>query len=137
LLYRTCLIPSVRIRPKCFDIERDAHRCTGGPHELAVSCSTNSGSAGTLIGCPITFRLDPALKAALSDLAEREGKSLGEFLRELARDRIRQARRLSFEREARRQSIAAAAAAGRPGTDEHAVMQELDEDLESFGGEWT
>jgi len=44
---------------------------------------------------------------------------------------------LSFEREARRQSIAAAAAAGRPGTDEHAVMQELDEDLESFGGEWT
>ena len=88
-------------------------------------------------GESITFRLDPALKAALSDLAEREGKSLGEFLRELARDRIRQARRLSFEREAQWQSIAAAAAAARPGTDEHAVMQELDDDLESFGNEWT
>ena len=85
----------------------------------------------------ITFRLDPALKVALNDLAQHEGKSLGEFLRELARDRIRQARRLSFEREAQRQSIAAAAAAGRPGTDEHAVMQELDDDLESFGDEWT
>jgi hypothetical protein len=44
--------------------------------------------------------------------------------------------RRSFEAEARRQALEAAAAAWDPGSDEAAVMRELEADLEGFSDEW-
>lgn len=84
----------------------------------------------------VTFRIDPSLKAELSRLAERDRKSLGELLRDLARERVKLEHRRAFEAEARRQSLEAAAAARDPGTDEAAVMRELEADLAEFSDEW-
>lgn len=84
----------------------------------------------------VTFRLDRGLKAELADLANRDRKSLGALLRDLARDRINAEHHRSFEREARRQSRAAAKLARKPGTDEHAVMREIEAELGEFGSEW-
>lgn len=84
----------------------------------------------------ITFRLDPGLKAALADLANRDRKSLGALLRDLARDRVDAEHYRSFEREARRQSRVAASMAREPGTDEHTVMREIEAELDEFDGEW-
>jgi len=58
----------------------------------------------------VTFRIDPELKEALIKLADQDHKSLGELMRELARDRIAQAERRAFEDEARRQCREIAAA---------------------------
>jgi len=58
----------------------------------------------------ITFRLDPELKEELIKLAAQDHKSLGELMRELARDRVAQAERHAFEIEARRQCREIAAA---------------------------
>ncbi len=44
--------------------------------------------------------------------------------------------RREFEIEARRQSLAAAALAENPDSDEAAVMRELEADLEEFSKEW-
>lgn len=87
-------------------------------------------------GDSVTFRIDPALKAELTGLAEQHHKSLGELLREIARERVERERRLTFEAEARRQSLEAAAAARDPRTDEHRVMRELEADLDEFSNEW-
>jgi hypothetical protein len=38
----------------------------------------------------VTFRIDPALKAAFAEIAERESKPVGELLRELVRARVTQ-----------------------------------------------
>jgi uncharacterized membrane protein len=84
----------------------------------------------------ITFRVPPALKAALAEIAQEESKPVGELLRELIRERIEQKRRREFEAEARRQSLEAAALARDPNSDEAAVMRELEADLEEFGKEW-
>ncbi len=84
----------------------------------------------------LTFRIEPALKAALARIAGEERKPIGELLRELVRERVERKRRRAFEAEARRQSRDAAAAAGRPGSDEAAVMRELDADLAEFADEW-
>jgi hypothetical protein len=84
----------------------------------------------------VTFRIDPALKAALADLAEEESKPLGALLRELVRERVAQRRRREFEAEARRQSLEAAALARDPDSDEAAVMRELEADLVEFADEW-
>lgn len=84
----------------------------------------------------ITFRLDRGLKAELADLASRDRKSLGALLRDIARDRINAEHHHSFEWEASRQSRAAAKLARKPGTDERAVMREIEAELGEFGGEW-
>ncbi len=84
----------------------------------------------------VTFRIDPALKAALAALAEEESKPLGALLRELVRERLAQKRRREFEAEARRQSLEAAAAARDPDSDEAAVMGELEAHLDELAHEW-
>jgi uncharacterized membrane protein len=84
----------------------------------------------------VTFRIAPALKAAFAELAEQERKPLGELLREMVRERVEQKQRSEFEIEARRQSLAAAALAENPDSDEAAVMRELEADLEEFSKEW-
>ncbi len=86
-------------------------------------------------GESVTFRLDPVLKAELTRLAERDDKSLGELLRELARERVAREQRHRFEAEARKQSVAIAERAGRPGTDEYTIMRELEADLTSLDDE--
>lgn len=84
----------------------------------------------------LTFRLPPTLKADLAALAEKEEKPVGELLRELIRDRIERERRREFEAEARRQCLAANAAAQDPNSDEAAVLRELDAYLDSLADEW-
>lgn len=74
----------------------------------------------------VTFRIDPALKADLSQLAERESKPVGELLRDLIRERVERQRRRDFEAEAHRQSLVIAAAARDPDSDEAATLRELD-----------
>ena len=84
----------------------------------------------------VTFRIPPALKAAFAEIAEQEQKPLGQLLREMIRQRIEEKLRREFEAEARRQCLAANAAARDPNSDEAAVMRELDADLEEFSKEW-
>jgi len=84
----------------------------------------------------ITFRVPAALKAALFEIAEHEKKALGELLRELASERIRQERRRAFEAEARRQSREAAAAEADPSSDAAAAQRELDALFDEFAREW-
>jgi hypothetical protein len=84
----------------------------------------------------VTFRIAPALKAAFAQIAAQERKPVGQLLRELIRERVEQKRRREFEAEARRQCLAANAAARHPNSDEAAVMRELDADLEEFSKEW-
>lgn len=74
----------------------------------------------------VTFRIDPALKADLSQLAQRESKPVGEVLRDLIRERVERQRRRDFEAEAHRQSLVIAAAARDPESDEAATLRELD-----------
>jgi hypothetical protein len=84
----------------------------------------------------VTFRIAPALKAAFAKIAQQERKPLGELLREMVRERVEQKHRREFETEARRQSLAAAALAENPDSDEAAVMRELEEELKEFAKEW-
>lgn len=84
----------------------------------------------------VTFRIDPALKAALAALAEAQSKPVGALLRELVRERVAQKQRREFEAEARRQSVEAAAATRASDSDEAAVMRELEADLKEFADEW-
>ncbi len=86
----------------------------------------------------ITFRLDPALKAALAELAKQESKPLGALMRELVRGHLEQKRRREFESEARRQSEAIAARARDPESDEAQVMRALAAEFEhdEFADEW-
>jgi antitoxin component of RelBE/YafQ-DinJ toxin-antitoxin module len=80
----------------------------------------------------VTFRIDAALKDEFAEIAEEEAKPVGELLRELIRERIKQQRRLAFEAEARRQSLECAAAARDPNSDEAQVMRELDANFDEF-----
>ncbi len=74
----------------------------------------------------ITFRIPPALKTAFAEIARQEAKPVGELLRDLVRERVKQKERREFEAEARRQSIIIANAAKDPSSDEAQVMRELD-----------
>ncbi len=65
----------------------------------------------------LACRIEPALKAAFTRIADQENKPVGELLRELVRERVERKRRLMFEAEARRQSIEAAAVADDPNSD--------------------
>jgi len=84
----------------------------------------------------VSFRIDSVLKIAFAEIAAEEAKPVGELLRELVRERVDLKARRSFEAEARRQALEAAAAAQDPGSDEAAVMRELEADLEGFSDEW-
>jgi hypothetical protein len=84
----------------------------------------------------ITFRIPPALKAAFAEIAEQEAKPVGELLRELIRERVKQKERREFEAEARRQCLEINAAARDPNSDEAAVMRELDALFDESVREW-
>lgn len=87
-------------------------------------------------GESVTFRIEPDLKAELTKVAERDQKTLGELLRELARERVALEHHRAFEAEARRQSLAIAERAKDPNSDEAQVLRELEADLEEFADEW-
>ena len=87
-------------------------------------------------GETFTFRLDPAMKAALMSLATEEHKQPGELMRELVRDHIARAERRAFEEEAHRQCLVIKARSRDPKSDEAQVLRELEADLEAFGDEW-
>jgi hypothetical protein len=84
----------------------------------------------------VTFRIEAALKGEFAEIAEAEHKPVGELLRELVRDHIKQKKRREFEAEARRQSRLIAEAAKDPNSDEAQVMRELDAHFEEFAREW-
>jgi hypothetical protein len=81
-------------------------------------------------------RVPAALKSALFEIAEHEGKSLGALLREQMSDRVRQQRRRVFEAEARHQSLEAAAAEADPNSDAAQVQREIDALFDEFADEW-
>jgi predicted transcriptional regulator len=80
----------------------------------------------------ITFRLDAALKDELTAIAETEAKPMGEVVRELVRDHVKQKKRREWEAEVRRQCLEAAEAARDPNSDEAQVMRELDANFDEF-----
>jgi hypothetical protein len=84
----------------------------------------------------VTFRIDPALKDEFAEIAEAEAKPVGELLRELVRERVKQQRRRAFEAEARRQSLKIAAAAQDPNSDEAAVLREMEAHFADVMREW-
>jgi hypothetical protein len=86
----------------------------------------------------VTFRIDPALKAALAKIAEQESKPLGALMRELVREHIEQKKHQEFEAEASRQSESIAARARDRASDEAQVMRELETALgqDEFADEW-
>lgn len=84
----------------------------------------------------ITFRIDAALKDQLAEIAETQAKPMGEVLRELVRDHIKQKRRREFEAEARRQSLLLAEAAKDPNSDEAQIMREMEAHFVDVMQEW-
>ena len=83
----------------------------------------------------ITFRIDSTLKNEFAEIAEAQAKPVGELLRELVRDQVKQKKRREFEAEARRQSLECAAVAADPHSDEAQVMRELDANFDEFARE--
>lgn len=83
----------------------------------------------------VTFRLEAALKGEFAEIAEAEHKPVGELLRELVRQHVKQRKRLAFEAEARRQCAIINAAAQDPDSDEAQVMRELDANFDEFARE--
>jgi hypothetical protein len=86
-----------------------------------------------------TFRLEPSLKAALLRSASDDQIPPAELVRLLVRRHLAAQARRAFETEARRQSLAVAARANDPNSDEARVMRELDAhfDDDDFAAEWT
>jgi hypothetical protein len=81
----------------------------------------------------ITFRLEAGRKAALTRLARRENKAVGELMRELAEAHLRQQERGAWEAEARRQSRAIARRASDPSSDEAKTaewIEQVSDDLD-------
>jgi len=85
-----------------------------------------------------TFRLDSALKVALTRSAADEHMQPAELVRKLVRNHLAGKERRAFEAEARRQSLAIADRARNPKSDEAQVMREIDGGLErdDFAEEW-
>jgi hypothetical protein len=84
----------------------------------------------------VTFRIEAALKDELAELAETEHKPVGELLRDLVKQRVKQRKRLAFEAEARRQCEILNAAAQDPNSDEAQVMRELEAHFAEVMREW-
>jgi hypothetical protein len=80
----------------------------------------------------ITFRIASTLKDEFAAIAEGQAKPVGELLRELVRERVKQKKRREFEAEARRQSLECAAVTVNPDSDEAQVMRELDANFDEF-----
>ena len=89
-------------------------------------------------GETFTFRLDPALKAALTRSAEDERMQTADLIRQLVRDHLAAKERRAFEAEARRQSLAIAQRARDPDSDEALVLREIEAalDRDDFASEW-
>lgn len=83
-------------------------------------------------GETVTFRIDPDLKSELIKLADRDHKSLGGLLRELARDRLAQEKDSTFRAEARRQCLEIAAAR-ETDSDEAEVERWIDQVADTEG----
>ena len=85
-----------------------------------------------------TFRLDPALKLALTHAATDARMPPAELVRSLVRAHLAGKEQRAFEAEAHRQSLAIAKRAADPTSDEARVMAEIDADLESgvFADTW-
>lgn len=85
-----------------------------------------------------TFRLDPALKAALRRAAEDEQMQTADLIRQLVRDHLAAKERRAFEAEACRQSLAIARRTRDPNSDETRVMHEIEAglDRDDFADEW-
>lgn len=79
-----------------------------------------------------TFRIEPELKAAFADLAEKQNRHAGEILRDFIRELVKTKRKVDFVREARRQSKIIAAATLDSGGDEAQIMRELDSAFDEF-----
>lgn len=84
----------------------------------------------------VAFRMPASLKAELSELAARNQQSLGELLRGVAREWLALERHRIFKAQAKRQSRQAAGVALDPGTDEFAVMRELQAELDEINSGW-
>ncbi|HTQ33845.1 MAG TPA: hypothetical protein VMI30_06715 [Stellaceae bacterium] len=84
----------------------------------------------------ITFRIDTALKHELAESAEAQAKPVGELLRELVHEHVKQRKRREFETEARRQCEIINAAAADPNSDEAQVMRELEAHFAEVMREW-
>jgi hypothetical protein len=84
------------------------------------------------------FRIDPTLKAAFTAATEAEDRPAAQVLRDFMRSYVKQRERREFEAEARRQSRAIAVRAKDPNSDEHAVMREIEAELDrdDFADEW-
>ncbi len=84
----------------------------------------------------ITFRIDAGLKNEFAGVAEKEHKPVGELLRELVREHVKQRKRREFEAEARRQSLECAAVAADPNSDEAQVLREMEAHFADVMREW-
>lgn len=84
----------------------------------------------------VTFRVERNLKQKLAQIAQRDDTSLAGLMRELAEKCVEQEERREFQAEARRQSLEIAELARTSGTDEHAVMRELEGHMQWFLDEW-
>jgi hypothetical protein len=84
------------------------------------------------------LRIDPALKAAFTAAADADDKPAAQILRDFMRAYVKQRERRAFDAEAHRQSLAIAAAAHDPGSDESAVMREItaEFDRDDFADVW-
>jgi hypothetical protein len=84
------------------------------------------------------LRIDPALKAAFAAATAAEDKPAAQVLRDFMRAYVQQCGRRAFEAAARRQSVAIAARARDPRSDEHAIMREIAAELDrdAFADEW-
>lgn len=85
-----------------------------------------------------TFRLDHALKAALTRSAFDRDMQPAELLRSLVRNYVTEQEYHAFELEARQQSLAIARRAKEAESDEAQIMREMnaDFDRDHFSDEW-
>jgi hypothetical protein len=83
------------------------------------------------------FRIDPVLKADFQAATEAQDKPAAQVLRDFMRLYVARQRQQKFLAEAERQSLAIAARANDPNSDEAAILRELDSALNDLAGEWT
>jgi hypothetical protein len=84
------------------------------------------------------FRVNAGLKAAFTAATAAEDRPAAQVLRDFMRVYVARRERRAFAAAARHQSLAAAAVADDPRSDEAAVMRELEADLDALqsGDEW-
>jgi len=82
------------------------------------------------------FRVNSRLKAEFQAATRADDRPAAQVLRDFMRAYIARRKRLEFAAEAHRQSKAIAARAADPGSDESAMMRELDLHLDEFAREW-